>query len=370
MAERKSFCFILPKFAPENIGGAELQVMYLAEELVSRGFVVNYIREKSSNTLVAETYNGIRLWQIPHIRHFFLQWLNIGALTKVIRETRADVIYCRVSKSYLAAAVKVASEIDGKAAWACSHDRETELFQTRTSGLLKKIFEHFEQTLFSKMLHRANVRFVQSDYQKQQLLENFQLDAVMLENAHPLPKWREDTVRKQQVIWVANFRDFKRPEIFIQLAEHLRELEMDFIMVGHIANAEMLKTVEAAMLQNNNFKYVGPLSVNNVEELFWNSRLFVNTSSQEGFPNTFIQALMRGVPIISMNVDPAAIISNNNLGSMEPEFEKFAEEVKRFMSDDELWQRTSQKCRSFAGQRFSINSYTDRFLEALEIENS
>ena len=38
------------------------------------------------------------------------------------------------------------------------------------------------------------------------------------------------------------------------------------------------------------------------------SKILINTSSFEGFPNTFVQAWANGVPVISLKVDPDNII--------------------------------------------------------------
>ena len=96
--------------------------------------------------------------------------------------------------------------------------------------------------------------------------------------------------------------------------------------------------------------------------LVWNCKLLVNTSSQEGFPNTFIQALMRGVPIISLNVDPGNIITKNSLGIVNDDLTEVTNNIDELMKNDTLWTNTSEQCRNFAENRFSIKKYTDTFL--------
>jgi glycosyltransferase involved in cell wall biosynthesis len=60
---------------------------------------------------------------------------------------------------------------------------------------------------------------------------------------------------------------------------------------------------------NSNFDYLGPVSFEESNSLFAKANIFINTSkAQEGFPNTFIQAWMQGVPTISLDFDPDNLI--------------------------------------------------------------
>jgi hypothetical protein len=53
-----------------------------------------------------------------------------------------------------------------------------------------------------------------------------------------------------------------------------------------------------------NLDYLGELPIEQVNELMSQSHVHVNTSSFEGFPNTFLQAWARGAVVASLAVDP------------------------------------------------------------------
>jgi glycosyltransferase involved in cell wall biosynthesis len=63
-----------------------------------------------------------------------------------------------------------------------------------------------------------------------------------------------------------------------------------------------------------NLTYLGPLQVEQVNQILTSTDLLVNTSQYEGFSNTFIQAWFRRVPVLSLNCDPENLLSSNKLG--------------------------------------------------------
>ena len=59
----------------------------------------------------------------------------------------------------------------------------------------------------------------------------------------------------------------------------------------------------------------------------------MNTSLHEGFPNTFIQAWMREVAVVSLHVDPDGVLSREGVGVHAGTEQRLAEAVRGLVTD-------------------------------------
>jgi len=104
---------------------------------------------------------------------------------------------------------------------------------------------------------------------------------------------------------VANLKPAKRPELFIALAKRCISLkDTRFLMVGALVGQAIRNALLTQAGNLPNFHYAGAVPLEEVNRLLDSAHIFVNTSSAngEGFPNTFIQSWLRGVPVISFRL--------------------------------------------------------------------
>jgi hypothetical protein len=128
---------------------------------------------------------------------------------------------------------------------------------------------------------------------------------------------------------VATIRSWKRPIQFTNLAEMFPHEQ--FIMIGgrDFKDGYLYDEIKQRAEKIENLQFLGfqPLEV--TETYFDKCKVFVNTSKYEGFPNTFLQAWRRGIPVISY-VDPDDVIKTNRLGKVvesEKELSSALEEI-------------------------------------------
>ena len=84
---KKVFCFILPSLFMERTGGSELQVYYIAMELIRRGWEVHYIREENDWIGKELIIDGITLYAL-HRREDYLRFMNGFHLYKLCKELK------------------------------------------------------------------------------------------------------------------------------------------------------------------------------------------------------------------------------------------------------------------------------------------
>ena len=89
------------------------------------------------------------------------------------------------------------------------------------------------------------------------------------------------------VIWIANLKRWKQPELFVRLANRLSDTGVHFVMVGAPADASGNESWQTPLLQDiegaPNLSYLGPKTQEQVNALLARAHIFVNTVSTKGF---------------------------------------------------------------------------------------
>jgi glycosyltransferase involved in cell wall biosynthesis len=363
---KKVFCFILPSFFLERKGGSELQVYYIAMELIRRGWEVHYIREE--NTWIGKelVIDGIKLYALP-ARENYLCLMNNFYLKKIMKKIKADVWYCRATTNYVAPVAWSARKIGGQVAWACSNDFQVSknLLRKAITNPLKKtffnIFALVNRFLFSQSLKYIDHVILQSEIQNRLFNTNYNCHGTLINNAHPIPVLSK-IKRKKIILWAARLHEGKHPEIFIKVAKRFKLQDYKFILAGRPMNNSIITLKEIVDAGKNlpNFDYIGEVDSEQIHSLMQQSMLFVSTSSNEGFPNTFIEAWLRGVPVVSLKVDPDSYIKKFNMGRVSENIEQMCYDIHQLMTEPELWKEISKNCLEISKMSFNIETHVDK----------
>jgi glycosyltransferase involved in cell wall biosynthesis len=142
----------------------------------------------------------------------------------------------------------------------------------------------------------------------------FGRDAMILRNPLDLSsRLRAVPVAEAQekaALWIGKSDTVKQPEIMLRLAHALPW--MCFVMLMNRVDPGIFDQI--AGNKPPNVTLIEQMPFSEVELLFTQAVVLVNTSRFEGFPNAFLQAGKYRVPIVSLQVDPDGFIARYECG--------------------------------------------------------
>ncbi len=299
------------------MGGSQYQAKMLVEHLLPKNkYDIYYLARRVPESNSIEGYQVIKIANNSGFRKYGL-FLDSIRLFNLLKEIKPAVIYQMVGSAYTGIASYYAKMYDCKMVWRITSDKSVEGSRSRN---WKNFLPHkyLEKKITEYGIKNSQFIVAQTDNQATLLLQNFgRKPSAVIRNYHPEPKaGREKDKACINVVWVANFKHLKQPEVFIRLAREFREYKaLKFIMVGAPAmERSWFKSLLKDMESLENLEYRGVYSQDNVNMLLSESHILVNTSQYEGFSNTFIQAWMREVAVVSLNSNPDNLLDNGFLG--------------------------------------------------------
>jgi glycosyltransferase involved in cell wall biosynthesis len=314
-------------------GGAELQTWFLSRALADRGLRVAHVVLDMPG--LPGRSDGIELVTQPEDVWSYSLPQNVRAITASLR--RADArVYIQRSAAFDTGVIAAFARARGRR-FVFSSSSSTDLSARPTlptrAGLLS----------FRAGVRMAHEVVVQTDDQRRQAAERMRRTPTLIRSfcSSALPS----AAARSAFLWVGRLIDYKRPLAYTELAQALPEAR--FLMaIGdeQTADAELLATVRDAATRLPNLELLPPLARDDLLALYGTAVAVVNTSSFEGFPNTFMEGWARGTPALSLDVDPDRVISARGLGAVAGGSVERLTEAAR-----ELWE--SRSSPSAVGER-------------------
>lgn len=363
--------FVTPYHYLRRTGGAELQAWMLAREFSKRDWDVHYLSENDRPDAPQEL-DGVRLHYLPEEPLHFLA--NRSKVRQVIEKLNPDVVYNRVYGQYTSYAMQFAPK-HAITIWAAAgaHDGQItttlgELWQTKS---LKQYILLVPRTIIMRRFARsgalkAKLVLAQSPEQLEILKERgFKPELLRNSIEHT------DSVKPQShegrpvVLWAGSVKNWKRPEIFYDLARRCQDLDCEFVMAGEIQEEQCRGPLDRAQRELERFRYVGFVAPELIGKLYDRAHLFVSTSRAEGFANTFIQAWLRGIPVVSIDVDPDHLLSTGGLGAAAGTVDELEQKLREFIQSPDLRRESGARAREFTLKEFNLHANVDRLEELI-----
>lgn len=354
-----------PTFGTTYVGGESVQQTLLAKAFKNLGYEV-FVVDKDYGQVDSEVIEGIRVLKtfkeesgIPVFR--FLH-PRLTSIMKALKRADADVYY-----------QSCAGMMTGVVAWFCKKNKKTFIFRTaHDTDCIPG--EHLislwrDKKIYEYGLKNAHIIAVQGIKQQQLLKKNYNLNSVPVNMAVEIPGEQGDPpVKEIDVLWVNNMRPFKRPELTIDLTKLLPDYR--FVMIGGPCSGleAYYQEIAKAAQHVSNLDFIGPVSYNKVNDYFLRAKIFVNTSETEGYPNSFLQAWIRGVPVVSF-FDPDDLIVSNNLGYSPSNLENMAGDVDDLLRDNSKRITIGERAKNFTMKHYSPVNVASHYLRLINGSN-
>lgn len=363
-------CFILGSYPKDWMGGAELQSYFIARKLSKRGHQVYYL---AINTVVDKRFyeidEGINVYRIKKSKNIFQYYSKVY---KVFCEIKPDICYSR-SRGELPIAFILCRVTRTPLMYAVASDDICYPKPFPYKLWRPRVFLHQCNYWISQVLmKKVDAVISQSDHQFKLLKRNFYVQSLIIKKWIPIPEMSELSEKKDPpvVLWLANIKQIKRPELFIKLAKKCANLKAEFIMAGHISNNNYYRKILRQTKIFSNLRYIGGVSYKQANDLMNIASVFVSTSKFEAFPSTtFIQAWMYRVPTLSLSDDPDDILVRENIGICSGFFDQMISDIKFLIENKEMRKKMGNKARQYVIKEHDIKkiicTYEHIFLELI-----
>ena len=347
----RRICIIVPAHWEAVMGGSQYQAKLLLERLLDRYEIeAHYLTTMTRPGFDPKGYRIVRFSDRSGIRRYG-PFLDAIGLYRALRAVRPHAIIQFVGSGHTGIAAFYARCHGCQMFWRVTSDRSV----LPSSAPWWKLHLHIEQLFFRYGVRHADWILAQSEFQREQLARTYRRDNVrVVPNFHPVPPDRRRGITPtRRVVWIANLKPLKNPGAFVRLARCFADRrDICFIMIGRTMHDDrwtrrLLREIRATP----NIEYLGERTQDEVNHILERCDLLVNTSDYEGFSNTFIQAWMRRVPVVSLNVDPDALLAEGGLGVLSRTEQQLERDVSRLLSSASVRAAIGARCREYALRR-------------------
>jgi len=148
-------------------------------------------------------------------------------------------------------------------------------------------------------------------------------------------------------------RHHKRPDLLIEIAK--RAPGVQFVVCGEPTDYQSppgfgIRMIEA-LTQLPNVKYLGRVPPDEAMTVIADACLFLCTSDDEGFPNTFTQAWASGTPIVTLKIDPDNIIERMGLGAVSKTVEVATNDIQSLVASPKRREDIAGRARQYISER-------------------
>ncbi|MBN2881607.1 glycosyltransferase family 4 protein [Candidatus Woesearchaeota archaeon] len=288
-------------------GGAEVQLLELSKKLAedkkykiivlcNENFKKFNIEFVSENKII----NKIKFKPISII----IKKIKLLKYIYIFKKIKPEIVITRTASQKVWYSAIISKILKFKSIFMCAHENDTNtIFQKEQKlGIKYKIG-----------LKLSSIVITQTKEQRKLLLKYYHKNSTIIDSAQKIPK---EFIKKkgEYILWVGRSIEWKRPEIFLDIAKTMPNQNFKMVCNPAKGKEKYHQELKIKSLKIKNLEFIEFIPHEKINKIFKKAAIFINTSTKEGFPNTFIEAGKNKTPIISLNVNPNNIFKTQNIG--------------------------------------------------------
>ena len=362
------WCFFSPGYRSIHVlggdtrttGGAEAQVAHLAAALARIGHEVGLIygdgRGQADRKVVAGVtcIDAAPAWRRP---------ASLAGFWRAMNFLSPELLYARLPSDFLWLMGLFARRRPVSCfVYALAHDLHCDPWTAYDYN------GWFHAPVYALGLQSSGMIAIQHDNQRTQLRPRLRDRASHVPNLMYSINYsaRAYGATTFDAIWIAKICPEKQLEHFLGLASALPDFR--FAVVGGFdptVSADLRAALHKRRVGLRNLSFLGPQRADDVIALLKKSRVLVNTSRFEGFPNTMLEAWSVGVPVVSLSVDPGGVVEREQLGLVSRTEAQLRRDVTMLTRTESLNQRLGENGLTYVRRQHSLEAVCQALMKAL-----
>jgi glycosyltransferase involved in cell wall biosynthesis len=214
----------------------------------------------------------------------------------------------------------------------------------------------------------SNIILAQNNYQQSKLKHNYPSKIIfVLHNPFELETNEKDILprgERKYVAWIGNFRKIKNLPALAFTAQMMPDTMFKIAGIEHENLDQETKNIISELKNMDNINFVGYIKRNEMKNFLSHSIALLNTSLNEGFSNTFLEAWSLGVPVVTTkNVNPDEIVNKYNLGKVADEYDQLHNMLRSIAEyDNNEYDSLAKNCFRYVKEKHDPKYLANQFI--------
>lgn len=351
MLSRKLGYLIEEGVSPE-VGGAERQQDILRTALRARGHRVSILTDAALEGAL-DSEEELLFPRIPNRSGVKRAVIDPLPVVRAIAEIDPDVVLVRGHQFYTVVTMLASAFVGTPYLYWVSNDKHL-VPRGRSPWLIHR--------LFIRAVDRARGTIAQTTRQRQQLRKRYGIDATVIPNCYEVPPTDRSPPHeaREYLLWVGRLNPAKKPRTFLDLAKRLPEIAC--VMIGPQSGSDTYhRDIVESIREVPNVRYEGYVPPSEIDSYYRSAIALVNTSTWEGFPNTFLEAWRFHTPVLSLTHDIEGHLSEGVGGRLSGSVTQLQADAIELASSQPAWESTAAGARQLVETEYSVTSAVDTF---------